>query len=90
MIAFFNFLMMKRIKKINTILLTVAMATLTTSCNSLEASSKKQITPAECEADSSFAFIPSGDFIVGNDREKRDFAYNISAWASANTESAIV
>lgn len=46
------------------------------------------ITRAECQSDPSFVFIPSGEFIRGSDRQERDFAYNISAKAIANTPDA--
>jgi len=32
-----------------------------------------------CEADSSFAWIPGGEAILGSDRQERDFGYKISA-----------
>lgn len=38
-------------------------------------------TRYDCEADSSFAWIPGGEAIVGSDRQEQDFAYRISATA---------
>jgi len=43
----------------------------------------------ECEKDRAFVFIPPGEFILGSDREERDFAYKISAEAIASTPQAI-
>ena len=47
------------------------------------------ITQEACEKDPDFAFIPPGEFILGSDREERDFAYQISAQAIASTPEAI-
>ena len=58
------------------------------SCHSPSAD-LAEITSAECETDSAFAFIPSGEFIKGSDRQERNFAYNISAKAIANTDQSI-
>ena len=44
----------------------------------------------ECEKDRSFVFIPPGEFILGSDRQERDFAYNISAQAIASTPQGII
>lgn len=49
-----------------------------------------EITRAECETDSAFVFIPSGKFIKGSDRQERNFAYNISATAIADTPQSSV
>jgi len=76
-------------KKTNIFLLAIAIATLTISCDFLSAGSKTTITQVECQTDSSFAFIPSGKFVIGSDRQERDFAYDISAMAIANTEADI-
>ena len=46
-------------------------------------SSSVSIARSECETDSSFVFIPPGQFIQGSDRQERDFAYQISAQAIA-------
>lgn len=47
------------------------------------------ITRSKCEQDSSFAYIPTGQFIHGSDRQERDFAYLISALAIADNPQAI-
>lgn len=47
------------------------------------------ITRSECEEDSSFVYIPAGQFIFGSDRRERDFAYLISAQAIAHNPQAI-
>ena len=69
--------------------MTMAIAVMTTGCNSPSADSVESITQSECEADSSFAFIPPGEFIIGSDRAERDFAYNLSAQSVADTKSDI-
>ena len=47
------------------------------------------MTRSRCESDSSFVFIPSGEFIRGSDRQERNFAYSISAQAIADTPQSI-
>lgn len=68
----------------------IVIAIFTSACAVSEShSSTKLITQSECEADQTFAFIPSGEFISGSDRQERDFAYRISAKAIANKSRSI-
>ena len=66
----------------------MAIALSVWGCHSPSADSV-EITRAECENDSAFIFIPSGEFIKGSDIQERDFAYNISARAIADTPQGI-
>ena len=64
----------------NKIIFAVAIALIISSCNtSPQANSAESITREECEADSNFVFVTGGEFILGSDRQERDFAYKISA-----------
>lgn len=47
------------------------------------------IMPERCAAQPGFAFVPAGAFIAGSDRTERDYAYQISAEALADTPTAI-
>ena len=38
-----------------------------------------------CETDAEFAWIPAGDFIIGSDRQERDYGYRLSAETAAPT-----
>ena len=67
------------------VLILIAIA-LISSCHQSASSSP---TRSECETDANFAFIPGGEFIRGSDRQERDYAYNISARAIAQTEAGI-
>ena len=58
-------------------------------CQASQSASDLNLTQAECEADSSFVFIPGGEFIRGSDRTERDFAYKISAEAISSTPEGI-
>ncbi len=58
-------------------------------CKTSQSANSSNITRQECGADPAFAFIPPGEFILGSDRQERDFAYNISARAIAKTEAEI-
>ena len=58
-------------------------------CEASQSANSSALTRNQCEADASFVFIPEGDFILGSDRQERDFAYNISAQAIAKTESDV-
>ncbi len=58
-------------------------------CKTSQSANSSNISRQECEADQAFAFIPPGEFILGSDRQERDFAYNISARAIAKTEAEI-
>ena len=58
----------------------------------LSACSTESIEPTQapmtrdrCEAQSGFVFVPEGDFIAGSDRAERDYGYEISAAAVAQT-----
>ncbi len=42
-----------------------------------------------CETDEDFAFIPAGEFIRGSDRAERDYAYRISAEATARNPDRV-
>ena len=76
-------------KQKTTLSITIAIAIAITGCDTSTADSAKSISPQECETDSAYAYIPPGEFTLGSDRAERDFAYNISARAIANTESDI-
>lgn len=72
------------------IVFSIAMAIAIWGCEiSKSANSSGTITSSECERDKSFVFIPSGEFILGSDRQEQDFAYSISAQAIANKEKKI-
>ncbi len=58
-------------------------------CKASVTADSSDLTRAECEADPSFVFIPGGEFILGSDRQERDFGYRISAEAIANRSSGI-
>ncbi|MEL6381414.1 MAG: SUMF1/EgtB/PvdO family nonheme iron enzyme [Cyanobacteria bacterium J06626_18] len=47
------------------------------------------MTRDRCEALPGFVFIPAGDFIAGSDQAERDYGYEISAAAIADTPTAI-
>lgn len=68
-------------------IITIAFAIF--GCQGSKSANSSSLTRTECEADPSFAYIPAGEFILGSDRQERDFAYNISAQAIAKTSSAI-
>lgn len=89
---FFVSKMKKRIVSIIAIAnLAVAISLGISGCKFLlSANSAESITRKECETDPSFAFIPSGEFIVGSDRTERDFAYQISAKSIATTKAEII
>lgn len=71
--------------------LSVGIAFSISSCNIFpSANSAKSISRQECEAESSFIFIPGGEFIIGSDRTERDFAYKISAQSIINQETDLV
>ena len=73
------------------IILSIAVAWGISGCNSpLEANSAASITRQECEADSSFVFIPGGEFVLGSDRPERDYGYQISARSIAKTKVGII
>ena len=42
-----------------------------------------------CEIDKDFVFIPAGEFIWGSDRAERDYAYRISAEATARSPDRV-
>ena len=68
----------------------IAIASNINSCNYPKPGiPEPSITRQECETDSAFVFIPSGEFILGSDRQERDFAYQISAKSIAKTEKDI-
>ena len=67
----------------------IAISIATTGCNISPADSIESITPEECEADPAFVFISPGEFIMGSDCQERDYGYQISAQAIANTEADI-
>ncbi len=59
-------------------------------CNVFQsARSLAAITPEECTSDKSFAFVAAEDFVLGSDRQERDYAYRISAESIADTEAEI-
>ena len=47
------------------------------------------MTRDRCEAQPGFVFVPAGEFIAGSDRAERDYGYEISAAAIAQTPEAI-
>ena len=49
------------------------------------AETEEPMTRDRCEAQSGFVFAPAGDFIAGSDRAERDYGYEISAAAVAQT-----
>lgn len=67
----------------------IAIALTTSGCQASPSASSSNITPSECETDSSFVFIPGGEFMAGSDRTERDFAYSISAQAIGKTPEGI-
>jgi len=68
------------------LILAIAIAINISGCHSQAESSTLQ---KDCEADGDFVFIPEGKFIRGSDRQERDFAYNISAKAIADSPEGI-
>ena len=73
------------------IVLAIAIAIVVSGCNSSPmVNSAESITRQECETDSNFVFIPKGEFILGSDRQERNFAYKISARSIAKTEKDII
>ena len=73
------------------IIFIIATVLTISSCNtSPSANSTESITREECETDANFVFIPGGEFILGSDRQERDFAYKISAQSIAKTEEDII
>jgi toxoflavin biosynthesis protein ToxD len=56
---------------------------------SQSASSPPLITNQNCQTDNSFVFIPEGEFVLGSDRQERDYAYSISAQAIATETNAM-
>ena len=73
------------------IVLITAIALSISSCHKYSSvSSTRSITRQECETDSSFVFIPGGEFILGSDRAERDFAYKISAESITKTKTGLV
>ena len=53
--------------------------------------SPKSISRSRCETnnDSSFIFIPAGEFISGSDKTERDYGYRISAKAAAKNSTTV-
>jgi formylglycine-generating enzyme required for sulfatase activity len=49
--------------------------------------SELAISRDRCETDGKFAFIPAGEFIVGSDRQERDYGYRISAEAAVGDQN---
>ena len=74
---------MKQINKSIKFGLAIAISLGVSSCQANQPANSSSITKQECEADNSFVFIPEGEFISGSDRQERDFAYRISAEATA-------
>ena len=73
------------------IIFAIAIVLLVSGCNSLPiVNSAESISRQECETDANFVFIPKGKFILGSDRQERDFAYKISAQSIAKTEKDII
>ena len=71
----------------NKTIFAIAIALILSSCNtSPQVNSAESITREECETDANFVFVPSGEFILGSDRQERDFAYKISAQSIATEE----
>ena len=61
-----------------------------TACQILESTgTAPAISRDRCEADGDFVFIPTEPFINGSDRVERDFAYRISAEASADSPGEV-
>ena len=58
-------------------------------CGTFKSANSSDIARQKCEVDPGFVFIPPGEFILGSDRQERDYAYNISARAIAKTEAEI-
>lgn len=93
MIAQFFCICMIKTKNVNQnkfpiiLLITIALAIF--GCKASKSANSSNLTRTECEADPAFTYIPAGEFILGSDRQERDFAYNISAQAIAKTASAI-
>ena len=65
------------------------MASVIAGCSSSQSVSSEPITSDTCETDPSFAFIPNGEFLQGSDEQERDYAYQISAQAAANSASGV-
>ncbi|NER82984.1 MAG: formylglycine-generating enzyme family protein [Leptolyngbya sp. SIO1D8] len=58
---------------------------LVSACSSTNPTPADSITQAQCEGHSGFVFVPGGEFIRGSDRAERDYGYEISAAAIAQT-----
>ena len=71
------------------IVLSVSMALGTIGCRTFKSANSSDITRQECETNSDFAFIPPGEFILGSDRQERDYGYSISAQAIADTAAKV-
>jgi toxoflavin biosynthesis protein ToxD len=71
------------------LLIAIALTVFVSSCQASQSANSAPLTRQECEADSSFGFIPGGKFIQGSDRTERDFAYQISAQAISKTPAGI-
>ena len=69
--------------------LLIAFTLIVSACQASQSIGELNLTQAECEADSSFVFVPQGEFIRGSDRTERDFAYRISAEAIDSTPEGI-
>ena len=69
------------------LIITIALAIF--GCKASKSANSSNLTPTECEADPTFVYIEAGEFLLGSDRQERDFAYNISAQAISKTASAI-
>ncbi len=69
------------------LIITIALAIF--GCKASKSANSSNLTPTECEVDPTFVYIEAGEFLLGSDRQERDFAYNISAQAIAKTASAI-
>ena len=67
------------------IILSIIMTLGILGCRASQSAKSSDITRQECETDREFVFIPSGEFLIGSDRQERDYAYRISAQAIANT-----
>ena len=67
--------------------MSLAAMTLTISCQRAETISQP-LTRDRCESQAGFVFVPSGNFIAGSDGTERDYAYQISAQAAADTPDA--
>ena len=73
------------------IIFAIAMIFIVSGCNSSpQINSAESITRQECETDPNFVLIPSSEFIIGSDRQERNYAYKISAQSIAKTEKDII